>query len=124
VYTLDTNAIIYAVKADERAIPILRDILARPDVPVYVSTITEIELFSFPQLSEEEARLIENFLGRVSLIPVDSQIARIAGTLRGAYRIKLPDSAIAATALFTSSTLLTRNVADFEKVPQLLTQAI
>ena len=124
MYTLDTNALIYAVKADERATPILRDILARPDVAVYVSTITEIELFSFPQLSEEETHLIENFLSKVSLIPVDSQIARPAGTIRSAYRIKLPDSAIAATALFTGSTLLTRNVADFERVPTLRVEAI
>jgi predicted nucleic acid-binding protein len=31
----------------------------------------------------------------------------------------VPDSTIAATAMFTGSTLLTRNTRDFEKVPQL-----
>lgn len=124
MYTLDTNAIIYYLTGDVRTVPVLRDIFSDRETPVYVSALTEAELFSFPQLSEEEARLIEDLLRTISLIPLDSQIARIAGMLRRTYRLKLPDSVIAATALFTGSTLLTRNSKDFKKIPPLLIQAI
>ncbi|MGH7964666.1 MAG: type II toxin-antitoxin system VapC family toxin [Candidatus Binatia bacterium] len=124
MYTLDTNAIIYYLKGDVRAVPVLRDVFSHPETPVYVSALTEAELFSFPQLSEEEARLIGALLRTVSLIPLDSQIARIAGMLRRTYRLKLPDSVIAATALFTGSTLLTRNTRDFKKIPGLLIEVI
>ena len=58
-------------------------------------------------------------LEAVSVIPLDSRIARAAGALRRLYRIGIADSAIAATALFTGSAVLTRNARDFEKVPNL-----
>jgi predicted nucleic acid-binding protein len=120
MYTLDTNAIIYYIKEDPHAYPLLEDVLHDPSCTIYVSTVTEVELFSFPTLSAEEATLIEeNVLQTVSLISLDSQIARIAGQIRAAYKLKLPDSVIAATALFTGSTLLTRNHRDFTRVPML-----
>jgi hypothetical protein len=124
VYTLDTNAIIYYQKRDPRVVPVLREILGDPTTSVYVSTITEAELFSFPNLSDEEKEIIDNILQTVSLIPPISQIARITGDIRATYRLKLADSFIAATAFFTGSTLLTRNVKDFKKISGLRLQAI
>jgi len=124
VYTLDTNAIIYALKGDTHALPVLRDIFADGSIPVYVTTITEIELFGFPQLHVDEAVLIENFLQKVSRVSLDSQIARAAAGIRRRYHLRLPDSVIAATTIFTNSTLLTRNVRDFQKVPGLRLQEI
>jgi predicted nucleic acid-binding protein len=124
VYTLDTNAIIYYQKRDARVVPLLREILGNPDTTVYVSTVTEAELFSFPNLTEEERETLDAILQTVSLIPPISQIARLAGSIRATHRLKLIDSFIAATALFTGSTLLTRNVRDFKKLPQLSLQAI
>jgi predicted nucleic acid-binding protein len=124
VYTLDTNAIIYYQQRDPRAVPVLRDILGNPTTSVYVSTITEAELFSFPDLSDEDKDILESILQSVSLIPPNSQIARITGNIRATYYLKLADSFIAATALFTGSTLLTRNVRDFFKIPHLSLQAI
>ena len=124
MFTLDTNAIIYIIKKDENAIYLLHDIMARPEIPLYVSTITETELFSFSQITPDEARKIENFLENISLVPLVSQIARTAGYIRGAYDIKLADSVIAATTLFTGSTLLTRNTKDFKKIPGFKMRAI
>ena len=117
MYTLDTNAIIYLINDDERAAPIVRDVLADPTVPVYVSTITETELFRYSRLSDEEAKKIEELLGIAIILVVDSRIARLAGRIGGMYGLKTADSIIAATALFTRSTLLTRNTRDFKKIP-------
>ena len=118
-YTLDTNAIIYYLENDPTVAPFLQSILDDPTVPVYVSTITEAELFSHSDLSDEEAQAIDTILQSVSLVPPVSKIARAAGRIRGTYRLQLADSFIATTALFTGSTLLTRNVRDFRKIPQL-----
>jgi hypothetical protein len=57
-------------------------------------------------------------------VPVDSRIARIAATLRRRYHIKSPDAAIAATAMLTGSTLITRNVKDFSQLNTVQVQAI
>jgi hypothetical protein len=46
VYTLDTNAMIYYIRDDAEAAPFMQSLLDDPTIPVYVSTITEAELFS------------------------------------------------------------------------------
>jgi predicted nucleic acid-binding protein len=117
MYTLDTNAIIYYVQDDAPTAAVLEAIYAR-NVPVYVSVMTEAEVFAFSHLSAEEAERIEQFLTTVSVIPMDSQIARMAAIVRKTYGLKMA-GVIAATALFTGTCVVTRNTADFRKVPQL-----
>lgn len=118
MYTLDTNAILYYLKDDNDAVVALRDVFAR-NSPVYVSAVTELELLAFGNLSSDEQSLIESLLATVAIIPVDSHVARIAALLRRQYRIKVPDSIIAATAMFTGSTLLTRDTRDFRTISNL-----
>jgi predicted nucleic acid-binding protein len=123
MHILDTNAVIYYVKDEGSVVTVIEDIYTK-NTPVYLSVITEAELFGFPQLSDEEAERIEKFLHTVSIIPMDSQIVRLTGTIRKMYHLKIADSVIAATALFTNAVLLTRNVDDFKKVPGLHLQEI
>jgi predicted nucleic acid-binding protein len=123
VYTLDTNTIIYYLKDDPDAVAALRDIFSQ-DAPLYISAITEIELFGFPMLSNQEAEQIEALLRTMAVISVDSRIARTAGMIRRTYRVNIADSVIAATALFTGTTLLTRNTRDFRKIPNLSVRQI
>ena len=118
MYTLDTNAIIYYLKDDTDAVTILNDIFTQ-NTPLYISAITEIELFGFSKLSDHEVEQIEAILRTVAIIPVDSRIARTAGFIRRSYHINIADCTIAATALFTGTTLLTRNIRDFRKIPNL-----
>lgn len=118
MYTLDTNAILYYLKDDPATVSSLKNIFAQ-NVPLYVSAITELELFAFSNLSGAEEKLIEELLTTVAVICLDSHIARLAAFIRRQYRLKVPESAIAATALFTGSTLLTRNTRDFRRIPNL-----
>ena len=118
MYTLDTNAIIYYLKSEQAAVSVLEPLFAQ-DIAIYVSAITELELFSFPALTDEDISAISQLLTSVVIIPVDSRLARFAGYLRRAYRLKTADSAIAATALLTHTMLLTRNMQDFQRIPTL-----
>jgi predicted nucleic acid-binding protein len=118
VYTLDTNAILYYLKDDPDTVASLRNVFTQ-NVPLYVSAITELELFAFSNLSTAEEKLIEELLTTVAVISLDSHIARLSAFIRRQYRLKVPDSVIAATALFTGSTLLTRNTRDFRRIPNL-----
>lgn len=123
MFTLDTNAILYYLKGDERAFSIIEKIL-NENAPVYISVVTELELFSFPKSTEQEINLIEKLLATVSIIPMDSRLARIAAALRRMYRLKTPDSIIAATSIFTGTTLLTRNTRDFLRISEITVQPI
>ena len=62
--------------------------------------------------------------GDASVISVDGLLADRAGTIGRTHKVELADSVIAATALFTGSTLLTRNTRDFRRVPSLSLQKI
>ena len=117
-YTLDTNAILYYLKDDSLAVSLLREVFSH-EAPLYISAITELELFSYPSLGAKEEALIEDLLTTISIIPLDSHIARLASFIRRQNRLKVPDSVIAATAMHTGSTLITRNTGDFKKVTSL-----
>jgi predicted nucleic acid-binding protein len=101
VYVLDTNAIIYYADDEPTAVVSLEPLFAA-NHPIYISTLTELELF-----------------------PLMSQIARVAGDLRRAYAgLKAFDSGIAATALLTHFHLITRNVRDFQDIDGLSLMAL
>jgi predicted nucleic acid-binding protein len=123
VYALDTNAIVYYLKNDANAVTVLREVFAQSS-PVYVSAVTELELFAFANLSRDEESLIEELLATLSIIPLDSHIARLAALVRRHYQLKVPDSVIATTAMFTGSTLVTRNTRDFRKIANLSVRKI
>jgi predicted nucleic acid-binding protein len=89
-----------------------------------VSTVTEHELYSYPHLTPQEVTRIDALLTTLTVIDVDSRIAQLSGQLRAAYGIKALDSMIAATALMTGTTLATRNVRDFHRVPTLDIRAL
>lgn len=115
MYTADTNAIIYYLRGDQPMSKLLEEII-NSGSRLYISTVTELELFSLPSLTNEEARAIDTLLSTLTVIPLDSRLARLAGELRRIYRIKTPDSIIAATALSTGTTLITKNVRDFKNI--------
>ena len=123
MYTLDTNAIIYYLNGDKDAVQFLNKILARP-VTLYVSAMVEIELFSSKNVSQIELSNIEAILETTFNVPIDSRVAKLAAKLRRDFNIKIPDSAIAATALLTNTTLITRNDKDFRKIPDLKLERI
>ena len=117
MYTLDTNTIVYYLKGEKEAVEFLEKLFLT-DSALYISAITEIELFGFSRLSQEEADCIDALIRTLMVIAVDSKVARIAGFVRREYGLKLADSAIAATAMLTSTSVVTRNVRDFRRIPK------
>jgi predicted nucleic acid-binding protein len=117
--TLDTNIIIAYLSGELQ----VREILSQwqsMSLQLFLSTVAETEVLSFPKFAQEELQttlkfLEENFIS----IPFDREVARIAAKLRRDYRLKFPDAAIAATAIFTNTTLVTRNIRDFKRIPDL-----
>jgi predicted nucleic acid-binding protein len=86
---------------------------------LFVSAVTEHKLYSYPHLTAVEVARIDALSTTLTVIDVDSRIAQLSGQLRATYGIKALDSFIAATALMTGTTLATRNVRDFRRIPNL-----
>lgn len=123
MYTLDTNAVIYYLKEDALAVEKIENAVSKNAV-LFVSAVSEIELFAFDKLSEADILAADRFLSVVSVVNLDSRLARLAANIRRHFKLKLADSAIAATAIMTGSSLLTRNIKDFKKVSGLLVEKI
>ena len=114
--TIDTNIIIAYLEGDALIIETLSQ-WQMEGKSLFLSTVAETEILSFPGFSPEEHGatilfLEENFTS----FPFDRALARIAAQIRQSTRIKFPDAAIAATALITNTPLVTRNVRDFQKI--------
>ncbi len=117
MYTLDTNFIIYYLIKDNKAEEFFRENLANNFY--YVSAISRVELFSYPEITDSESISIESFLSAARSVLIDNEIAMVAAGLSRKYKIKTPNSIVAATALYTNTHLVTRNVKDFEKIKEL-----
>lgn len=116
--TLDSNILIYHLQGDGAVRDALEHWLLQRDF-LFISAITRIEVLAAPTLKPEEEMEIRLFLDRFRLLSVDTAIADVAARIRRTYRLKLGDSIIAATALLTSSSLVTRNLRDFKKISEL-----
>ena len=75
----------------------------------YLSSITRMELLSFPEITEDEENRITIFLSKREIIPVNDAIERLAIMFRRKTGHKLPDSIIAATAITLGATLITND---------------
>ena len=118
MYTLDTNIIIYFLKGESKVKKFLRENTLK-NSRFFISTISEAELFGYPEITSEEVLKIDEILQSISIIPIDSQIARLAGFFKKKYKTALPDSIIAATSYLTNTVLLTRNIKDFKKIKEI-----
>ncbi|MFA0741032.1 MAG: hypothetical protein DFNUSKGM_001140 [Candidatus Fervidibacter sacchari] len=92
----------------------------RGELRGYISAITVAELLAAKRTREPtERRRIERLLSLFVIVPIDATIAALAGELRRDFGISLPDAIVAATALTLGLTLVTRNIRDFRRIPNL-----
>lgn len=117
--TIDTNIVIAYLGGDRSVVSALS--LWQKEGRIFLlSTVAETEILSFLGFTPHELRETEKFIEEnFASIHFDRRIARIAASIRREAKIKFPDAAIAATALYTRTPLVTRNVRDFRKVPSL-----
>jgi predicted nucleic acid-binding protein len=118
-YLWDTNSVIYYLQ--EQFNPSAADFIDNlliEEKPT-ISVITEMEALSWRSASEADILLINNFIADCVTYQLDESVKLATIAIRKAYRIKLPDAIIAATALVYDKILITRNVADFGKLPQI-----
>jgi hypothetical protein len=116
MYLLDTNTVIYFCNSK---LPLNAKELLQNIQPA-ISFITHIELFASTKISEEEDKVLKEFIAISKIYnQINQTLVDKTVELRKNYRIKLPDAIIAATALVYDLTLITRNTADFNTIKAL-----
>lgn len=114
-FVLDTNAVLYFL-AGRLAEPL-------PDAVYYISVITEIELLSYPALTQEDEAIINAFLEDVRIVDLQADIKQSAIHFRRKYRLKLPDALIVATAYGLDASLLSNDM-QLTKVAELSVRSL
>ena len=108
----DTNPIIYLLDGN-------KDIARLLDhKQIYLSVITELELFGKSNLSESDNKIIEVLLDVCFVIDINQEIKQIYREIKQNHIIKLPDAIIAATAIYLDIPLMTFDK-DFKNIPLL-----
>lgn len=106
---VDTNVVIYFFNNQHNVVEFLRG------KEVYLSSITEIELLSFPKLTENETAVIKNFLNDCTIVELTSRVKIQTVEIRKTHKLKLPDSIVAATSNFLKIPLFTSDK-DFTRI--------
>lgn len=114
-YLIDTNSVIEFMSG---ALPIsgsnwLQNIYDQNQH--YLSVINQIEILGFNG-SSTEMQAFEEFIQASHIFPLSDVVVQKTIDLRKAYKIKLPDAIIAATASIYHLTIVTRNTSDFAKI--------
>lgn len=117
--TIDTNILILYFNNDEKVVKQLLN-WRKANTRFFISVITEIEVLSFPKLTAEEINKIQRFLREFTIIPIDSQLGRMAAEIRRQYGLNLGDSIITATAQLTNSSLVTQDKDIIKKAKNLI----
>lgn len=112
-YLIDTNILIYFLQGEKVAVSFFKKIM---EDDLCISLINKIEVLSFPDLSEDEERDINQFLLNFVTLNVDNLIAEETIRIRKKYRLKLGDALICATSMMHDTILVSRNEKDFIKV--------
>jgi len=117
-YLLDSNVIIgyLAGKIPSSGMKIVSEIVNnKPNI----SIISQIEVLRFNDTPENEA-VLEEFINMSKIYPLSNNVAERTIKLCKQIKMKLADAIIAATALIEGFTLVTRNINDFNKIPDLV----
>ena len=114
--TIDANIVIAYLAGDEVVVRALSE-WRKEGRLFFLPTVAETEILSFMGWTKEEEKATKEFVEENFVsVPFDRPVARIAAGIRQMYRIKFPDAAIAASALFTKTPLVTRNIQDFKRI--------
>lgn len=111
-FLIDTNVAIYFLNGvlPPQSLPFMRSVF---DSGVNLSVITKIELLGWSFPDDASSNSAEQFVDTSTIYALTDAVVSQTIALRKAYKIKLPDAVIAATALVYDLTLLSRNDKDF-----------
>lgn len=112
----DTNIILYFLQGKQEVIDLL------VDKELLLSEISEIELLSFPNLSVEQEKELKSFISECTVVSLNQEVKNLTIALRKSSRQKVPDTIIAASAIYYKVPLITadKNFSRFEMLDLIL----
>jgi predicted nucleic acid-binding protein len=114
---VDTSVLIDILRGIEHPLNLIKNLMKENEL--FISGITEAEIFSGKDLEKKERRQkVLEVLSIFQKINPTNEIFQKAGEFRRKYNTSLPDSIIAATAYYLNAEILTKNEKDFSKIKE------
>jgi predicted nucleic acid-binding protein len=118
-YLLDSNGIIDYIGGNlPRKSEVWLDTIV--DDQLATSVINKMEVLGFHFTNPSDILPFEEFIKTVSVLPLSDKVESKTIEIRQLIKIKLPDAIIAATAIVYNLTLISRNLKDFTRIPNLV----
>jgi hypothetical protein len=117
-FLIDSDILIDFLRGLDRT----RDFLfrLRKEGKSLISVINIVEIYSGKDIKNTTKReIIDHFLSEFEIVPLDENLAKLAGEIRLNYHLPFADAIVAATAIYTGSVLATRNIKHFSKIKNL-----
>ena len=111
-YLIDTNSVIDYLdnKLPDNANELIDGVDSK------ISVITRMELLAWPGASKQQTIILIEFINASEVFTLEEPVILKTIEIRKAYKTKLPDAIVAATALVNEFTIITRNMKDFDKI--------
>ena len=100
-FLLDTNVVLYLLSGNKTITTIL------DGTQPYISSITQLELLGYKGISQKDLQVVKEFLKECIIVDITEEIKKHTIAIRQKHKVKLPDSIIAATAMFLEIPLFT-----------------
>ena len=84
-----------------------------------ISTVSNIKIFGWHKITEEDRIKTEHFLSNANVIYLDKTVEDKSIELKRKHNIETPDSIIGATVILNKLTLVTRNENDFKNIKEI-----
>ena len=113
---LDTNAVIALLNENGEIIASVNDA-----DEIFISIINELEFKSFSNLSLHDVEVFDAFISQVTVLNLQASNVVLKNKIieiRNVYKLKLPDSIVAASAIVNNALLITADKT-FKKVANL-----
>jgi len=113
---LDTNSIIALLNENSEVIEAIDSA-----ENIFISIINELEFKSFSGISLNDIKLFDAFVSNVNVLDLQASNSTLINKtieIRNAYKLKLPDAIIAASAIVNNAVLLTGDKG-FKKIEEL-----
>ncbi len=108
----DTNVLIHLLNNNADVVDFLTE------KQVFISAVTELELYGKPNLSKENITIIDNLIESCHILDLTQPVKQLVKNLIQKYKIKLPDAIIASTAIYSDIPLVTFD-SDFSNILEL-----
>ncbi|WP_413166072.1 type II toxin-antitoxin system tRNA(fMet)-specific endonuclease VapC [Capilliphycus salinus ALCB114379] len=125
-YLLDTNICIYIIKIKPEQVLKKFASLSLSDVGISSITVAELEYGVYKsQQKEQNQTALNQFLIPLEIVPYDEKAAKVYAEVRGELERKgmvigAMDMLIASQAISLEVTLVTNNVNEFSRIPNLV----